>query len=55
MPLSIANLSAWVEIDGTQAECYAKELSEDGKKATCWIASESGKACRLPNRLVLED
>ncbi|KAF9009335.1 hypothetical protein BDZ89DRAFT_1078499 [Hymenopellis radicata] len=36
-------LSAWVIIDGNRAEEYGVEISEEGRNATCWIASEVGK------------
>ncbi|KAF9021169.1 hypothetical protein BDZ89DRAFT_1071641 [Hymenopellis radicata] len=36
-------LSAWVTIDGNRAEEYGVEISEEGRNATCWIASEVEK------------
>jgi hypothetical protein len=34
---------AWVSIDGTEAQEYGVEHSEEDKKVTCWIPSEEGK------------
>jgi hypothetical protein len=35
--------SAWVTIEGVEAQEYAVEVSEDEKTVTCWTPSELGK------------
>ncbi|KZP17654.1 hypothetical protein FIBSPDRAFT_933868 [Athelia psychrophila] len=43
MPLELPGFSAWIECEGSKLACHAVERSDDGKTATCWIASEVGK------------
>jgi hypothetical protein len=39
----LKNFSASIIVDRRPLEEYAIEISADGTKATCWIASEAGK------------
>ncbi|KAJ6498911.1 hypothetical protein C8R45DRAFT_980349 [Mycena sanguinolenta] len=41
--LQCGEFAAWVSIDGTEAQEYGLEVSDDQKSVTCWIASELGK------------
>ncbi|KZP04805.1 hypothetical protein FIBSPDRAFT_381881 [Athelia psychrophila] len=43
MPMTLPGFGAWIECDGSGLACHAVECSDDGKTATCWIASEVGK------------
>ncbi|KAK0469472.1 uncharacterized protein EV420DRAFT_1494636 [Desarmillaria tabescens] len=43
--LSFSEFSAWVSIDGVEAEEYG--VTVDGARVTCWIASEANKTFRL--------
>ncbi|KAK0223535.1 hypothetical protein IW262DRAFT_1546114 [Armillaria fumosa] len=43
--LTFGEFSAWVVIDGVEAEEYG--VTVDGTKVTCWIASEANKTFRL--------
>ncbi|KAK0205072.1 hypothetical protein DFS33DRAFT_1325261 [Desarmillaria ectypa] len=43
--LSFGEFSAWVSIDGVEAEEYG--MTVDGTRVTCWIASEANKTFRL--------
>ncbi|KAG5649524.1 hypothetical protein H0H81_003310 [Sphagnurus paluster] len=44
MRVTIENISAWVLIEGVEQHQHAIEYSPERKVATCWIASEAGKA-----------
>jgi len=41
--LQIQNFSACVTVGGKDLEEHQVEYSKDGRRATCWIASEAGK------------
>jgi hypothetical protein len=41
--MDLKGYSAWISVDGAALKEYNVEIS-DGKSATCWIASEAGKA-----------
>jgi hypothetical protein len=44
MPLQSKGFTAWISIDDTELDAYNIETTNDGKKVTSWIASETGKA-----------
>jgi hypothetical protein len=44
MPLQSKGFTAWISIDDTELDAYSIEATNDGKKVTSWIASETGKA-----------
>jgi hypothetical protein len=44
MPLQSEGFTAWISVDDAELDCYNVEAMNDGKKVTCWIASEAGKA-----------
>ena len=44
MPLQSKGFAAWISVDDAELDCYNVEAMNDGKKVTCWIASEAGKA-----------
>ncbi|KAF4571660.1 hypothetical protein EYR36_009003 [Pleurotus pulmonarius] len=41
--LQLEKFTAWVTIDGEETPEYNVEISDDGKEATCWIASQVNK------------
>lgn len=43
--MDLNGYSAWISVDGTALKEYNIEVS-NGNNATCWIASEAGKASR---------
>jgi hypothetical protein len=43
--MDLNGYSAWISVDGTALREYNIEVS-NGNSATCWIASEAGKASR---------
>ncbi|KAJ7253420.1 hypothetical protein C8J57DRAFT_1348050 [Mycena rebaudengoi] len=45
--MQLGHFSASVSVDGVQLSEYAPEYSADGKEATCWIPSESGKNFKI--------
>ena len=38
------DFSAWITIEDKKADEFNVEVSDDGKRVTCWIISEVGKA-----------
>jgi hypothetical protein len=40
------DFSAWIIIEDKNADEFNVEVSDDGKRVTCWIVSEVGKACQ---------
>ena len=44
MPLQSKGFTAWISIDDTELDAYNVEATNDGKKVSSWIASETGKA-----------
>jgi hypothetical protein len=44
--MDLKGYSAWISVDGAALKEYNVEVS-NGKNATCWIASEAGKASYL--------
>ena len=44
MPLQSKGFTAWISIDDTELDAFNIEATNDGKKVTSWIASETGKA-----------
>jgi hypothetical protein len=44
MPLQSKGFTAWISIDDTELDAYNVEATDDGKKVTSWIASDTGKA-----------
>ena len=45
--LHLGPFTACVTIDGHELEQYQVVISNNGTKATCWIASEAGKVCPI--------
>jgi len=43
MPMTLCEYSAWITVDDNELAQYPTEVSSDGKKVSCWIASEAGK------------
>ncbi|KZP16453.1 hypothetical protein FIBSPDRAFT_934624 [Athelia psychrophila] len=43
MPLELQGFKVWISSGGTELACSGIKKSEDGKEATCWVASEEGK------------
>lgn len=41
--LQYKEFSAWIVIEGEEAQEFNVEASEDEKKVSCWIPSEVGK------------
>lgn len=39
----LGGFEASVKVDDVALDEYAVEISEDGKRATCWIPSQEGK------------
>ena len=39
----IGHFQAWIDVENEQLLEYGVEYSADGKQATCWIPSETGK------------
>ena len=44
MPLESKGFTAWISVDDTELDAYNVETTDDEKKVTGWIASETGKA-----------
>jgi hypothetical protein len=44
--LQLKDFSAWITIADKKADEFNVEVSDDGKRVTCWIVSEAGKACQ---------
>ena len=47
MPMQTKGFSAWIEVEDRELEQFNTEILDDGKKATCWIASEVGKVSQV--------
>jgi len=40
----LKDFSAWINIEDKKADEFNVEVSDDGRRVTCWIVSEVGKA-----------
>ena len=50
--MELSRFCVSIHSDGEQLKEYSVETSADGKKAACWIPSQSGKVRFFEHRLV---
>ncbi|KAK7031206.1 hypothetical protein VNI00_013622 [Paramarasmius palmivorus] len=57
--ISLNNHTAWVTVDGVEAQEYDVQVDKEKKTVTCWIASEAGKtyevSCKGTNIITATD
>jgi len=44
MPVQLKGFTAWISVESAELASYNVETTDDGKKVTCWVPSEAGKA-----------
>lgn len=44
----IGSFTSWITVEGVELEEYNTEVTDDGRRITCWIPSELGKVSGNP-------